>query len=467
METFRLLYLAIGPGVAIAVYIYYADKWEPEPKALVIKSFLLGALACFPAGFYEEGFLTIFGLKEILDGGAEYSFWHGAFYAFFGVALAEELCKFLFIKAFIYDERDFNEPFDGIVYGGIVGCGFATMENLLYVFQLGYDAGIIRMFTAVPSHAFEGIILGYFIGKAKFSPDPVKHLTIGVVLVIVLHGVYDTVALSNVNWAIYPIFGIVALSIYLGLKAKKELEKHSEFIESSQREFFVFKDGKKLGPLVLKKIRDALADGEMGLEDTLIAKDSAEKKTIREYLFAEIDSEHKDWIRIRPNGQAIKQFLLFYSLTFGLYQYFWFHRNNRDFRNYKKIKINPELRTLGLFIFTFVPYYLYGNVMGLLNKDPFDPYIFLPSSLLAAGIETGFWFFQFKMIKRYMKETLKKSFSLMVIILIIFALSSVRKLIPSGIPHYLMADFVLILFQGGVLAWVQKDLNIYWKLEKD
>ena len=70
------------------------------------------------------------------------------------------------------------------------------------------------------------------------------------------------------------------LGIYLGLKAKKELEKHSEFVESSQREFFVFKDGKNLGPLDLKKIRVAPADGEMGLEDTPIAKDSGEKKTI-------------------------------------------------------------------------------------------------------------------------------------------------------------------------------------------
>jgi RsiW-degrading membrane proteinase PrsW (M82 family) len=35
MEILRLLYLALGPGIALAVYIYYSDKWEPEPKALV------------------------------------------------------------------------------------------------------------------------------------------------------------------------------------------------------------------------------------------------------------------------------------------------------------------------------------------------------------------------------------------------------------------------------------------------
>ena len=115
METLRLLYLALGPGIALAVYIYYSDKWEPEPKALVIKSFLLGGLACFPSYFFEDTFLKVLGWEGITGSGNYSPWWHIAVYAFFGVALAEELCKFLFLKAFIYDSREFSEPFDGIV----------------------------------------------------------------------------------------------------------------------------------------------------------------------------------------------------------------------------------------------------------------------------------------------------------------------------------------------------------------
>jgi RsiW-degrading membrane proteinase PrsW (M82 family) len=179
LETLKLLYLALGPGIALAVYIYYADKWEPEPKALVIKSFILGGLACFPSYFFEDAFLEILGWEGIVGSGAYSPWWHIAVYAFFGVALAEELCKFLFLKAFIYDSREFSEPYDGIVYGGMVGCGFATVENLFYVLPLGQETGIIRMFTAVPGHVFEGMILGYFMGCAKFSPVPEKGLAKG------------------------------------------------------------------------------------------------------------------------------------------------------------------------------------------------------------------------------------------------------------------------------------------------
>jgi len=53
METLKLLYIALGPGIAVAVYIYYSDRWEPEPKGMVVKAFLLGGLACFPISYVE------------------------------------------------------------------------------------------------------------------------------------------------------------------------------------------------------------------------------------------------------------------------------------------------------------------------------------------------------------------------------------------------------------------------------
>jgi len=92
METLKLLYLAIGPGIAISVYIYFSDKWSPAPKKLVIKGFFWGALAVFPSYYYEETFMEFFNLEETMNE----VWWQQTLYAFFGVALAEELCKFFF-----------------------------------------------------------------------------------------------------------------------------------------------------------------------------------------------------------------------------------------------------------------------------------------------------------------------------------------------------------------------------------
>ena len=410
METLRLLYLALGPGIALAVYIYYSDKWEPEPKALVIKSFLLGGLACFPSYFFEDTFLKVLGWEGITGSGNYSPWWHIAVYAFFGVALAEELCKFLFLKAFIYDSREFSEPFDGIVYGGLVGCGFATVENLFYVFSLGQETGIIRMFTAVPGHAFEGMILGYFMGRAKFSLVSENDLMKGLGLVVVLHGVYDTAALSNGEWSFLFIFAIVFLGLYLGLRAKKELAKHSAVIEFSTRKYTLLKKGRKKRVLVLREIRDRLADGKLKPEDSLVVHKTGKTQTVKEIFSSGIVSQYAGLIKCPPRGQPVKYFLLLYGLTFGFYFYFWFLRNYRNFRNYKRININPELKTLVLFSAAIIPYFIYGVILGESGLPQFHSSVKISFDLVIAGIPAIFLFFQLRILKRFLKRKMKGTF---------------------------------------------------------
>lgn len=465
METLKLIYLAAGPGIALAVYIYYSDKWDLEPKRLVAASFFLGGLACFPSSYFEGAFQTVFGLEGILTG-QPFTWWQKAFYAFFGVALVEELCKFLFLKGFIFDDREFNEPFDGIVYGGIVGCGFATVENLMYILPGGYEVGILRMLTAVPGHVFGGVILGYFMGKAKFCPNPNKNLLSGLGLVIVIHGLYDTAAFLNVRWSIYLVFLMVFIGIYLGLNAKRKLAKHSSYVASSSKNYFILKNGKKHGPFNLIDIRESLADGSLDLEDVLLGKKSGEKTPIRELLCAEIALGMKKKIKIPPTGQPVNYFLIFYGLTFGFYLYFWFHRTCRNFRAHKNLNLNPELRTLSFFVFTIIPFYIYGDVLRGLEKNIFDPAIFIPFNFFMACVETVFLFVLLRMIKGFLDEKMKKSFPLFMIVLMFFVLSVTRKLLPTDLSYYLFFEMTLIMLQGGVLAFVQKDINNYWKLGK-
>jgi len=466
METLTLIYLAAGPGIAVAVYIYYSDKWEPEPKGTVVKAFLLGGLACFPTSYIEGVFEKVFSLQNIFSGGSSTIGWQQVFYAFIGVALVEELCKFIFLKGFIYDDREFSEPFDGIVFGGILGCGFATVENLFYVFRLGQEAGMLRLFTAVPGHAFLGIILGYFMGRAKFSFEPEKELWKGLASVVILHGIYDTAAFSRAGWSFFVIFGMVFLSIYIGLRAKKDLEKHSAVIEFSPAQFMLLKKGIKKGPLQLKDIRCLLSEGKLSPEDLLIAKKGGETKSIKEIFSSKIVSQYKGLTKIPTQGQSISFFFILYGLTFGLYFYFWFLRNYRKFRNHKGIKINPELQFLELLIFSIIPYFVLGIILGKLINLPFQSFIKGSLDWIVAGIQTAFLFFQLRMIKRFLKRRIKESFKVMNIILLYFALDGAIKMLPSDMPYYLFYAIILILFQGGVLALVQVDLNRYWQQER-
>ena len=466
IETFRLLYLALGPGIALAVYIYYADKWEPEPKALVIKSFLLGGMACFPSYFYEDTFLKLLDWEGVVSSRDYSPWWHTAVYAFIGVALAEELCKFLFLKAFIYDRREFSEPFDGIVYGGLVGCGFATVENLFYVLPQGQETGIIRMLTAVPGHAFEGMILGYFFGHAKFSHEPEKELAKGLGLVVVLHGIYDTAVLTHSEWSFLFIFMMVFLGLYFGLKAKKELAKHSAIIEFSTTKYIFLKKGRKKRILVLKDIRDLLSNGKLSLEDSLIVKSTGKTKTVKEIFSSRIVSKYTDLVKSPPKSQPVRFFLIYYGLTFGFYFYFWFLKNYRNFRNYKRIKINPELMTLMLFSMAIIPYYVYGMILQKSGITQFPLYVKISFDLCIAMVPAIFLFFQLRILKRFLKRKMSGTFNVGIIVLGYFVLNGLGKLWSLNLPNYWFAVIVFILCEGLILSFVQKDLNSYWKLER-
>ena len=133
------LILAILPPLLIAYYIYKKDKYDVEPKKLIIKSFLFGCLAIIPAIFLE-----IF---------AEGIFTNLFLFVFFGIALVEEGVKYFFLKKYLFNKTDFNEPMDGIVYAVMISLGFATVENIAYVFNNEgeeFFTAVIRMFTAIP-----------------------------------------------------------------------------------------------------------------------------------------------------------------------------------------------------------------------------------------------------------------------------------------------------------------------------
>jgi RsiW-degrading membrane proteinase PrsW (M82 family)/ribosomal protein S18 acetylase RimI-like enzyme len=178
----HLAAIAIAPTLAIILFILYRDKFNREPSPVLFVSFCLGVLSTIPAVALEmaAGYFDLTGV-------------HGTILsAFLGVALVEEVVKFIPLRLYSFTRKSFDEPLDGIVHGVMVGMGFATLENMLYVFQHGMETGWLRMFTAVPGHASWGVIMGYYVGKSKFNyKKRVQLLLTGLLLAIFFHGLYD------------------------------------------------------------------------------------------------------------------------------------------------------------------------------------------------------------------------------------------------------------------------------------
>jgi protease PrsW len=220
------LVLATLPALILVYYFYKKDNLKPEPTKMIRRAFLFGILSIIPALILE---LALSFLEQ------SPSPWTSAFMkAFVVAALIEELSKLLILRIFLYNNPNFDEVMDGIVYMAIVSLGFAGFENVMYSGG-NIGTGIFRAFTAVPGHAIWSGIMGYYVGLAKIrKTSPARYIMTGLTLGILYHGAYDFVVFAgsderlsdNYYWLAFLIIPILLLGGFhlraLMKKAKKE-----------------------------------------------------------------------------------------------------------------------------------------------------------------------------------------------------------------------------------------------------
>jgi RsiW-degrading membrane proteinase PrsW (M82 family) len=209
-----LFVLAVAPGFFILWYIYNKDKYEREPKGLIVWTFFIGVGMAVPAALVEL----------LLERGTGIPMTGNLLGAFFGsfiiVAPVEEVAKYLSVRVKAYNSPSFNEVMDGIVYCVAGALGFATIENIIYVFEYGAATGIFRAVFSVPMHALCGGVLGYYLGMRKMHGEEKRHfVAAGILITTLFHGAYDFVLFSESYLGVF----IVPIMIWLFLVYKKRL----------------------------------------------------------------------------------------------------------------------------------------------------------------------------------------------------------------------------------------------------
>ena len=232
-----LLFIAIFPPLFLIYRIYKLDKYEKEPLKEIIITFTLGCLTVVPVlivsplinrlllipytfvDFLGSGLIGVSEIKTLI-------------YTFIGIALVEEYFKFLVLTKYSFKRECFNEPMDGIVYGVIASMGFAFIENIIYVYvytDQSFSVAIIRMFSAIPAHALMGVIMGYYVGKARFDIQNRKTLMLkGLLGAILLHGAYDYFLFSDLGIGIFAVASLI-VSFLIAKKVIKESQENSPF----------------------------------------------------------------------------------------------------------------------------------------------------------------------------------------------------------------------------------------------
>ena len=112
----------------------------------------------------------------------------------------------------------------------MVSMGFACTENIMYVLDGGYQTGILRAFTAVPAHATFGVLMGFYMGRAKFSKNRLRLNLMGLLLATIFHGAYDFFLFINFIPGIsIGAFISLIIGIVLSKKAIKAHQDNSHF----------------------------------------------------------------------------------------------------------------------------------------------------------------------------------------------------------------------------------------------
>ncbi|MBC8075365.1 MAG: PrsW family intramembrane metalloprotease [Chloroflexales bacterium] len=192
--------LSFVPALVYASVIYWLDRYEKEPRLLLGGVFMWGAfVSTFGAIVWSLVFQGTFLLLTQSEGATE------IFGASVVAPLVEETLKGLAVLiVFIAFRREFDSVLDGIVYGGIVGLGFAATENVLYLLSAADEGGVgglialwvLRVILGGWNHAFYTAFTGIGLALSRLSRSQYVRVTaplLGIVFAMGAHATHNSI----------------------------------------------------------------------------------------------------------------------------------------------------------------------------------------------------------------------------------------------------------------------------------
>ena len=233
---FALCVLFLTVAIPTLLWFVFLSRHYPQKtasKKLMVRSFILGIFSALAGILWESKFFNTIGLPDITHFTLSTPFLVMILSAFL-VGFTEEFLKYIALYVGVYRSKKFANPFDGIVFGCSVALGASLIENIFYFTNVSveYSATIFitvmvgrGLFTAT-GHIISTSILGYYLGKAKFSNTSKFWLMLqGLIYAATLHGTLDfllTALPSPFGWICAATLDIVSLIIFVKMLGRKE-----------------------------------------------------------------------------------------------------------------------------------------------------------------------------------------------------------------------------------------------------
>jgi RsiW-degrading membrane proteinase PrsW (M82 family) len=201
---------SVAPAVVYSLVVWWLDRYEKEPLGLLAATFFWGAVPAILLALLAEFVLGI-PFASLLEQPAA-QFISGSLVA----PLVEESVKGVAILLlFLLFRHEFDGILDGIVYGALVGFGFAMTENGLYLLGAMAEGGagvwltvvFVRTLVFGLNHGLFSAIVGMGLGYAATTSNAFARWgtpPLALILAIVVHSVHNlsTALAADMGWPI-------------------------------------------------------------------------------------------------------------------------------------------------------------------------------------------------------------------------------------------------------------------------
>lgn len=236
MHILNTVLLAILGGILPALAwlsFWLREDAHPEPKKLILRSFLFGMCAVpfalvvqFTISFFltnDQGIQTLFYTNYLL-----------AILAIILWAACEEYFKYKAAYFGGLKTKDNDEPIDPMIYMIAAALGFSALENTLFIFwpllagdsTTAFMTGNMRFIGATMLHVATSAIIGIFASFSFYKNKEIKrkNFIIGFIIAVALHTVFNSFIIRAEEFTVFG-FAIVWLTIVIIIMIFEKVKK--------------------------------------------------------------------------------------------------------------------------------------------------------------------------------------------------------------------------------------------------
>ena len=299
------LTIPIIPVVGIFLLVNFMDRYEHEPWYLRLAAFLWGAIIAIPPALFIEGNIDSI-LQNMLDPNTTNELLRIALQGL-NAGITEETIKGLGLLLLFFVLRDeFDDVVDGIIYGALIGAGFAMVENFRY-FALDSKNFLVflivgRIILGWLGHSTFIACFGAALGYVRYTRVRWKQIVIpllGFLIAVGLHTFFDFVdfqasaAIRNasgnpvvINYALIAIVGNYLPPFLAQIGLLYILIRGLAYETAIIREF----------------LADEVSDGIVSVGEYALLQNSFQRTHVERQVFRR--SGYKQWLRVKDLYQT-------------------------------------------------------------------------------------------------------------------------------------------------------------------